>query len=76
MCLRNMTILCTVINYTPVLVWFDNDVQQKYAPSVFEKYVTTVSYGGKDIQLNLYDTAGECVQMPDTPHIPNAPFSV
>ncbi len=25
------------------------------APSVFEKYVTTVSYGGKDIQLNLYE---------------------
>uniref|UniRef100_A0A672JVV0 Rho-related GTP-binding protein RhoF-like n=1 Tax=Sinocyclocheilus grahami TaxID=75366 RepID=A0A672JVV0_SINGR len=32
---------------------------KKYAPSVFDKYVTTVSYGGKDIQLNLYDTAGQ-----------------
>ncbi|XP_036833303.1 rho-related GTP-binding protein RhoF isoform X3 [Oncorhynchus mykiss] len=31
----------------------------KYAPSVFEKYVTTVKYGGKEIRLNLYDTAGQ-----------------
>ncbi|XP_013993848.1 rho-related GTP-binding protein RhoF isoform X3 [Salmo salar] len=31
----------------------------KYAPSVFEKYVTTVTYGGKEIRLNLYDTAGQ-----------------
>lgn len=33
--------------------------KQKYAPSVFEKYVTTISLGGKEIQLNLYDTAGK-----------------
>ncbi|XP_028319083.1 rho-related GTP-binding protein RhoF isoform X2 [Gouania willdenowi] len=32
---------------------------KKYAPSVFEKYVTTVSLGGKEIKLNLYDTAGQ-----------------
>uniref|UniRef100_A0A8C7CJ00 Ras homolog family member F n=1 Tax=Oncorhynchus kisutch TaxID=8019 RepID=A0A8C7CJ00_ONCKI len=32
---------------------------RKYAPSVFEKYVTTVTYGGKEIRLNLYDTAGQ-----------------
>lgn len=31
---------------------------QTYAPSVFEKYMTTVKHGGKEIQLNLYDTAG------------------
>ncbi|XP_055724042.1 rho-related GTP-binding protein RhoF-like isoform X1 [Salvelinus fontinalis] len=31
----------------------------KYAPSVFEKYVSTVTYGGKEIRLNLYDTAGQ-----------------
>ena len=41
---------------------------QKYAPSVFEKYITTVKYGGKEIILNLYDTAGErwlpCFQTP------------
>lgn len=33
--------------------------KQKYAPSVFEKYVTTISLGGKEIKLNLYDTAGK-----------------
>ncbi len=32
---------------------------QKYAPSVFEKYVSTISLGGKEIRLNLYDTAGK-----------------
>lgn len=32
---------------------------QKYAPSVFEKYVTTVTVGKKEIKLNLYDTAGK-----------------
>ncbi|XP_071009111.1 rho-related GTP-binding protein RhoF-like isoform X1 [Oncorhynchus clarkii lewisi] len=34
-------------------------ILKKYAPSVFEKYVTTVKYGGKEIRLNLYDTAGQ-----------------
>lgn len=34
-------------------------LKQKYAPSVFEKYVTTISLGGKEIKLNLYDTAGQ-----------------
>ncbi|XP_013993847.1 rho-related GTP-binding protein RhoF isoform X2 [Salmo salar] len=34
-------------------------ILKKYAPSVFEKYVTTVTYGGKEIRLNLYDTAGQ-----------------
>lgn len=33
--------------------------KQKYAPSVFDKYVTTVTVGGKEIKLNLYDTAGK-----------------
>ena len=33
--------------------------KQKYAPSVFEKYVTTISLGGKEIKLVLYDTAGK-----------------
>lgn len=35
---------------------------QKYAPSVFEKYVTTVTVGGKEIKLNLYDTAGKILR--------------
>ncbi|XP_013986170.1 rho-related GTP-binding protein RhoF isoform X2 [Salmo salar] len=34
-------------------------ILKKYAPSVFEKYVTTVKFGGKEIRLNLYDTAGQ-----------------
>ncbi|XP_026075981.1 rho-related GTP-binding protein RhoF-like [Carassius auratus] len=42
-----------------LMVYAKGDFPEKYAPSVFEKYVTTVSYGGKDIQLNLYDTAGQ-----------------
>lgn len=33
--------------------------KQKYAPSVFEKYTTSISVGGKEIKLNLYDTAGK-----------------
>ena len=41
------------------LFWCVLSTNQKYAPSVFEKYVTTISYGGKEIVLNLYDTAGK-----------------
>lgn len=33
--------------------------KQKYAPSVFEKYVTTVNLEGKEIELTLNDTAGK-----------------
>ncbi|XP_062410205.1 rho-related GTP-binding protein RhoF [Sardina pilchardus] len=42
-----------------LMVYAKGDFPEKYAPSVFEKYVTTVSLGGKEIQLNLYDTAGQ-----------------
>lgn len=42
-----------------LMVYAKGDFPEKYAPSVFEKYVTTVSHGGKEIQLNLYDTAGQ-----------------
>ncbi|XP_028319079.1 rho-related GTP-binding protein RhoF isoform X1 [Gouania willdenowi] len=42
-----------------VMVYAKGDFPEKYAPSVFEKYVTTVSLGGKEIKLNLYDTAGQ-----------------
>ncbi|XP_022050295.1 rho-related GTP-binding protein RhoF isoform X1 [Acanthochromis polyacanthus] len=42
-----------------VMVYAKGDFPEKYAPSVFEKYVATVSIGGKDIKLNLYDTAGQ-----------------
>ncbi|CDQ57070.1 unnamed protein product [Oncorhynchus mykiss] len=40
-----------------LMVYAKGDFPEKYAPSVFEKYVTTVTYGGKEIRLNLYDTA-------------------
>ncbi|XP_023145969.2 rho-related GTP-binding protein RhoF [Amphiprion ocellaris] len=42
-----------------VMVYAKGDFPEKYAPSVFEKYVATVSIGGKEIKLNLYDTAGQ-----------------
>ncbi|XP_051269239.1 rho-related GTP-binding protein RhoF [Dicentrarchus labrax] len=42
-----------------LMVYAKGDFPEKYAPSVFEKYVTTISLGGKEIKLNLYDTAGQ-----------------
>ncbi|AWP15238.1 putative rho-related GTP-binding protein RhoF [Scophthalmus maximus] len=42
-----------------LLVYAKGDFPEKYAPSVFEKYVTTISLGGKEIKLKLYDTAGQ-----------------
>ncbi|XP_076019975.1 rho-related GTP-binding protein RhoF [Genypterus blacodes] len=42
-----------------LMVYAKGDFPEKYAPSVFEKYVTTISMGRKEIQLNLYDTAGQ-----------------
>ncbi|MBN3304282.1 rho-related GTP-binding protein RhoF [Amia ocellicauda] len=42
-----------------LMVYAKGDFPEKYAPSVFEKYVTTIRYGSKDINLNLYDTAGQ-----------------
>ncbi|KAM9841359.1 rho-related GTP-binding protein RhoF [Aulostomus maculatus] len=42
-----------------LLVYAKGAFPEKYAPSVFEKYVTTLSLGGKEIKLNLYDTAGQ-----------------
>ncbi|KAK2888320.1 rho-related GTP-binding protein RhoF [Channa argus] len=42
-----------------LMVYAKGDFPEKYAPSVFEKYVTTISLGTKEIQLNLYDTAGQ-----------------
>ncbi|KAL7846766.1 hypothetical protein SRHO_G00217460 [Serrasalmus rhombeus] len=42
-----------------LMVYAKGDFPETYAPSVFEKYVTTVTHGGKEIQLNLYDTAGQ-----------------
>ncbi|KAB5543703.1 hypothetical protein PHYPO_G00082590 [Pangasianodon hypophthalmus] len=42
-----------------LMVYAKGDFPETYAPSVFEKYMTTVKHGGKEIQLNLYDTAGQ-----------------
>lgn len=42
-----------------LMVYAKGDFPEKYAPSVFEKYTTTISLGGKEIKLNLYDTAGQ-----------------
>ncbi|XP_048677946.1 rho-related GTP-binding protein RhoF isoform X1 [Lepidochelys kempii] len=33
--------------------------ERKYAPSVFEKYTTSITVGNKEVILNLYDTAGQ-----------------
>lgn len=42
-----------------LMVYAKGDFPERYAPSVFEKYNTTISLGGKEIKLNLYDTAGQ-----------------
>ncbi|XP_066507277.1 rho-related GTP-binding protein RhoF [Hoplias malabaricus] len=42
-----------------LMVYAKKKFPETYAPSVFEKYVTRVTHGGKEIQLNLYDTAGQ-----------------
>ncbi|XP_068190934.1 rho-related GTP-binding protein RhoF [Antennarius striatus] len=42
-----------------LMVYAKGDFPEKYAPSVFEKYVTTISLGRKEIKLYLYDTAGQ-----------------
>ncbi|KAM9821196.1 rho-related GTP-binding protein RhoF [Neosynchiropus ocellatus] len=42
-----------------LMVYAKGDFPEKYAPSVFEKYVTSISVEGKVIRLNLYDTAGQ-----------------
>nr|XP_006136045.1 rho-related GTP-binding protein RhoF [Pelodiscus sinensis] len=40
-------------------VWHFSMQLQKYAPSVFEKYTTSITVGNKEVILNLYDTAGQ-----------------
>ncbi|XP_029921824.1 rho-related GTP-binding protein RhoF [Myripristis murdjan] len=42
-----------------LMVYAKGDFPENYAPSVFEKYVNTICHGGKEIKLNLYDTAGQ-----------------
>ncbi|XP_051490394.1 rho-related GTP-binding protein RhoF isoform X1 [Apus apus] len=42
-----------------LLVFAKGAFPEQYAPSVFEKYTTSVTVGKKEITLNLYDTAGQ-----------------
>ncbi|KAM3599637.1 uncharacterized protein V6R79_009006 [Siganus canaliculatus] len=42
-----------------LMVYYKGDFPEKYAPSVLEKYETTITVGGKEIKLKLYDTAGQ-----------------
>ncbi|OCT98407.1 hypothetical protein XELAEV_18010639mg [Xenopus laevis] len=42
-----------------LMVFAKGSFPEKYAPSVFEKYTTTITIGNKEIFLHLYDTAGQ-----------------
>ncbi|KYO39735.1 rho-related GTP-binding protein RhoF [Alligator mississippiensis] len=42
-----------------LLVYAEGAFPECYAPSVFEKYSTTVQVGSKTVALDLYDTAGQ-----------------
>ncbi|XP_023658603.1 rho-related GTP-binding protein RhoF-like [Paramormyrops kingsleyae] len=42
-----------------LMAYSKRDFSEKYVPSVFEKVTTTSNFGGRDIILNIYDTAGQ-----------------
>ncbi|NXS53163.1 RHOF protein, partial [Brachypteracias leptosomus] len=42
-----------------LMVYAKGAFPEQYAPSVFEKYSTSVTLGKKEVTLNLYDTAGQ-----------------
>ncbi|NXV03171.1 RHOF protein, partial [Cettia cetti] len=42
-----------------LMVYAKGSFPEQYAPSVFEKYTTSVTVGRKEVTLNLYDTAGQ-----------------
>ncbi|XP_066465696.1 rho-related GTP-binding protein RhoF [Tiliqua scincoides] len=42
-----------------LLVYAKGAFPEQYAPSVFEKYTTSVTVGKKEVTLHLYDTAGQ-----------------
>ncbi|KAJ6656638.1 hypothetical protein lerEdw1_003525 [Lerista edwardsae] len=42
-----------------LLVYARGAFPEQYAPSVFEKYTTTITVGKKEVVLHLYDTAGQ-----------------
>ncbi|XP_033030076.1 rho-related GTP-binding protein RhoF isoform X2 [Lacerta agilis] len=42
-----------------LLVFAEGAFPEQYAPSVFEKYTTSITLGKKEVILHLYDTAGQ-----------------
>ncbi|XP_061655106.1 rho-related GTP-binding protein RhoF isoform X1 [Phyllopteryx taeniolatus] len=42
-----------------LMVYAKDYFPEKYAPTVFEKFTTTVVLRGKEVKLNVYDTAGQ-----------------
>ncbi|KAL4660389.1 rho-related GTP-binding protein RhoF-like [Arapaima gigas] len=42
-----------------LMVYAKGHFPEKYTPSVFEKFSTIARYGGREINLTLYDTAGQ-----------------
>nr|XP_057920795.1 rho-related GTP-binding protein RhoF isoform X1 [Doryrhamphus excisus]XP_057920796.1 rho-related GTP-binding protein RhoF isoform X1 [Doryrhamphus excisus]XP_057920797.1 rho-related GTP-binding protein RhoF isoform X1 [Doryrhamphus excisus] len=42
-----------------LMVYAKDYFPEKYAPTVFEKYSTSVVLRGKEVKVNLYDTAGQ-----------------
>ncbi|XP_057674491.1 rho-related GTP-binding protein RhoF [Corythoichthys intestinalis] len=42
-----------------LMVYAKDYFPEKYAPTVFEKYSTSVVLKGKEVKLNVYDTAGQ-----------------
>ncbi|KAM3937101.1 rho-related GTP-binding protein RhoF [Leptodactylus fuscus] len=42
-----------------LMVYAKGSFPEQYAPSVFEKYSTSITIGNKEISLHLYDTAGQ-----------------
>ncbi|CAI5797120.1 rho-related GTP-binding [Podarcis lilfordi] len=42
-----------------LLVFAEGAFPEQYAPSVFEKYTTSITLGKKEVLLHLYDTAGQ-----------------
>jgi len=42
-----------------LIVYAENRFPEAYIPTVFENYVTQVSFEGKEIELALWDTAGQ-----------------
>ncbi len=44
---------CLLISYTT------NEFPEKYVPTVFENYLSSVKLGRRDVELDLRDTAGQ-----------------